>query len=52
MLDTVRAKVEAAERITGEEGLYLLQEASLLDLAPLAQTVRYRHNPSKSLPSS
>ena len=47
MLDTVRAKVEAAERITGEEGLYLLQEASLLDLAPLAQTVRYRHNPEQ-----
>ena len=47
MLDTVRAKVEAGERITGEEGLYLLQEASLLDLAPLAQTVRYRHNPKQ-----
>jgi cyclic dehypoxanthinyl futalosine synthase len=45
MLDTVRAKVEAGERITTQEGLFLLREASLLDLAPLAQAVRYRHNP-------
>ena len=45
MLDIIRAKVETGERITGEEGLYLLQDANLLDLAPLAQMVRYRHNP-------
>ena len=45
MLDTIRAKVEERARIDGEEGLFLLREASLLDLAPLAQTVRYRYNP-------
>ena len=46
MLDAIREKVEAGERISGEEGLFLLKEASLLDLAPLAQTVRYRYNPA------
>ena len=45
MLDAVRAKVETGERVTPEEGLYLLNEADLLDLAPLAQAVRFRHNP-------
>ena len=46
MLDAIREKVDAGERISGEEGLFLLKEASLLDLAPLAQTVRYRYNPA------
>ncbi|MCK5620076.1 MAG: dehypoxanthine futalosine cyclase, partial [Candidatus Krumholzibacteria bacterium] len=32
-------------RLTREEGMYLLREAPLLDLAPLAMEVRYRHNP-------
>ena len=45
ILDTVRAKVEAADRITNDEALFLLREANILDLAPLAQTVRRRHNP-------
>ena len=45
MLKHIRDKVESGERITREEGLYLLTEANLLDLAPLAQTVRFRHNP-------
>ena len=45
MLKDIRAKVEANERITREEGLFLLTEANLLDLAPLAQMVRFRHNP-------
>ena len=35
MIDTIRAKVGGAQRITREEGLYLLREAPLLDLAPL-----------------
>ena len=47
MLDVIRKKAEAGERITKEEGLYLLQEANMLDLAPLAQEVRYRHNPER-----
>jgi cyclic dehypoxanthinyl futalosine synthase len=45
MLDRIRAKVLDGERITREEGRYLLKDAALLDLAPLAQTVRFRHNP-------
>ena len=45
MLGEIRAKVEAGERVTADEGLFLLKEADLLDLAPLAQTVRFRHNP-------
>ena len=47
MLDTVRTKVREGERITPEEGLFLLQKTNLLDLAPLAQTIRYRHNPEQ-----
>ena len=49
MLDTIRSKVEAGERVTPEEGLFLLREAGLLDLAPLAQAVRYRHNPDPTV---
>ena len=45
MLETIRAKVQSGERITEEEGLFLLTGPELLDLAPLAQLVRYRHNP-------
>ena len=45
MLDTIRSKVEAGERIDRDEGMFLLQNTQVLDLAPLAQQVRYRHNP-------
>lgn len=45
MLDTIRQKVESGRRITPEEALYLMKEADLLDLAPLANRWRYRHNP-------
>ena len=45
MFKHIGDKVAAGERITREEGMYLLTEANLLDLAPLAQEVRYRHNP-------
>ena len=38
-----------AERLTREEGLYLLQDAPLLDLTPLAELVRYRHNPEPAV---
>ena len=34
MLDVIREKVANAERISDEEGLFLLSEAELLDLAP------------------
>ena len=45
MLSAIRQKVAAGERLNRDEGLFLLQEANLLDLAPLAQEVRYRLNP-------
>ena len=45
MIGAIRAKVADGERLTRDEGLYLLREARLLDLAPLAMEVRYRLNP-------
>lgn len=45
MISTIRKKVSAGERLMREEGLYLLREAPLLDMAPLAMEERYRHNP-------
>ncbi len=47
MLDAIRRKVLEGERLSQKEGLYLLQHTKLLDLAPLAQEVRYRHNPEQ-----
>jgi cyclic dehypoxanthinyl futalosine synthase len=47
MLDAIRSKVINGERITRDECLFLLRETPLLDLAPLAQTVRWRHNPER-----
>ena len=44
-MDTIRKKVQNGERITRDEGLYLLREAPLLELAPLAMTTRWRLNP-------
>ena len=49
MLQQITKKVHASERITGEEGLWLMQEAELLDLAPLAEIIRQRHNPNKNV---
>jgi cyclic dehypoxanthinyl futalosine synthase len=49
MLDRIRQKINDGERITREEGLYLLRETPLLDLAPLAQAVRFRHNPDPTV---
>ena len=45
MLEQIREKVADGDRITHEEGLFLLRDADLLDLAPLAQIWRNRHNP-------
>ena len=45
MLDRIRDKVMDGGRINRDEGLYLLKDAPLLDLAPLAMFVRYRKNP-------
>ena len=43
----IREKIRAGERIDGEEGLHLLTDAPLLELAPLANEIRYRHNPGR-----
>jgi cyclic dehypoxanthinyl futalosine synthase len=45
MLDAIRRKVADGERLSREEGLYLLRDAPLLELAPLAMTRRWHHNP-------
>jgi menaquinone biosynthesis protein, SCO4550 family len=39
------AKIRNGERITQEEGLFLLRNAELLDLADLANEIRFRKNP-------
>ena len=44
-LETIRSKVNAGERITPQEGLWLLTEAPLIALAELANVWRFRHNP-------
>ncbi len=49
MFQQITKKVHAGERITGEEGLWLMQEAELLDLAPLAEIIRQRHNPNRNV---
>ncbi len=45
MVDTVRRKIEAGERLDRDEGRWLLTEAPLLEVGQLAETVRYRLHP-------
>lgn len=45
MVSLIKEKVFANERLSCEEGLWLLTNGSLLDLAEMAEYVRYRHNP-------
>ena len=47
MIDLIRSKVSAGERITRKEGEWLLTNADILDLAELAETIRYRLNPER-----
>ena len=47
MLESIRTRVNNGDRLSREEGRWLLQNASLLDLAELAETVRYRLNPQR-----
>ncbi len=49
MLKQITEKVFAGERITGGEGLWLMTEAELLDLAPLAEYWRQHHNSNNSV---
>ena len=45
MLEAVKAKVLAGERISREDGVSLLRDASLLELGMLADAVRFRLHP-------
>ena len=49
MLQEITDKIFSGIRITSEEGLWLLREAELLDLAPLADFWRQKHNPNKDV---
>jgi len=48
-LDTIRERVEAGRRLDREEGLRLLTEAPLLELGALAQAVRFRRLPQRTV---
>jgi cyclic dehypoxanthinyl futalosine synthase len=43
------SKIRNGERITKEEGLFLLRNAELLDLADLANDLRYKKNPASQV---
>jgi cyclic dehypoxanthinyl futalosine synthase len=45
MWNNIERKAMNGERLTTEEGMFLLTEAELLALGDLAQQVRFRHNP-------
>jgi cyclic dehypoxanthinyl futalosine synthase len=44
-IEAIREKVHAGERVTPQEGLWLLTEAPLPELGQLANVWRYRYNP-------
>ncbi len=44
-LENVYSKIRSGERITREEGLFVLQKSELLDLGELANDIRFRKNP-------
>jgi cyclic dehypoxanthinyl futalosine synthase len=48
-MEDITSKVLGGERISKEEGLYLLQKAPLLELGNLAQQVRFKHNPERQV---
>jgi cyclic dehypoxanthinyl futalosine synthase len=45
MLDSIQTKLHNSQRITREEAFWLLRNAELLDLAELANIVRFHWNP-------
>ena len=47
MLKDITSKVDRGERLNTEEGLWLLRNGELLDLAELANEVRFRKNPER-----
>src|SRR5882672_9978084 len=46
MINTIKEKVFNNGRLNREEGLWLLKNGSLLDLAEMAEHRRYVHNPN------
>ena len=49
MLNTIREKIVNNNRINFEEGLYLLEKVSIYDLGELANNIRRKTNPSKTV---
>src|SRR5689334_15814494 len=49
MLNRITSKVQRQERLTTEEGLFLLTEADLMDLGQLAQQVRHQMHPGNQV---
>jgi cyclic dehypoxanthinyl futalosine synthase len=47
MIEALRNKVATGARVSREEGLWLLKNGGILDLAELAETVRFRLNPER-----
>jgi cyclic dehypoxanthinyl futalosine synthase len=48
-LSDISRKVRAGERISPEEGMFLLQKSDLLDLGDLANEIRFRKNPRQEV---
>jgi cyclic dehypoxanthinyl futalosine synthase len=46
MQSELYSKIRSGDRITKEEGLFLLRSAELLDLADLANEIRFKKNPA------
>src|ERR1035437_6054463 len=49
MFGHLAAKVRRGERLTPEEGLFLLTDADLMDLGQLAQWVRHQKHPGRQV---
>lgn len=47
MIASIRSKVNSGARLSVEEGVWLLKNGEILDLAELAETVRFRKNPER-----
>ena len=49
MQTALHTKIRNGDRITSEEGLFLLRNAELLDLADLANEIRFKKNPTQQV---
>jgi cyclic dehypoxanthinyl futalosine synthase len=49
ILQSIKEKVFSNRRLSTEEGVWLLKNGSILDLAEMAEHTRYRHNPKSSV---